>query len=142
MLTFHDPIPNVEQQVGNALLAQEYWYRDELISNANVLFLRLENPAWHRLFVDAGVVFWKTVEVPDAPTGDRDHSYRHADIAGLHGLTGKRLSVIKAIDLPGGGTLRLGFEGGTAVTLHNTKDSSDRRRALRLAGHLDGHRLR
>jgi hypothetical protein len=124
MLTFHDPIPNVKHQVCNALLAQEYWYRDKLISNANILFLRLDNLAWHRFFIDAGVVFWKTVEVPDAPTGNGDHSYRHADIAGRHGLAGKRLSVIKAIDLPGGGALRLSFEDGTAVTLHNTKDSA------------------
>ena len=124
MLTLHDRIPDVERQVCNALLAQEYWFRDELISNANVLFLRLDEPVWHRFFIDAGVVFWKTVEVPDAPRQDGDRSYRRTDIASLHGLTGKRLSVITAIDLPGGGALRLGFEGGKSVVLHNTKDCS------------------
>src|SRR5262249_336843 len=64
------------------------------------------------------------IEVPEAPSEDGDHSYRHTDIAGLHGLTGKRLSVITAIDLPGGGALRLAFEGGKAVILHNTQDFS------------------
>jgi hypothetical protein len=124
MLRFHDPVPDVARHVCNALLAEEYWCRDELISNANVLFLRLDDPVWHRFFIDAGIVFWKTVQMPDAPAEDGDHSYRHTDIAGPHSLIGKRLSAIKAIGLPGGGALRLVFEGGTAVTLHDTKDSS------------------
>jgi hypothetical protein len=118
MLTFHDRIPDLEGQVCTGLLAQEYWYRGELVDEATVLFLRLDEPVWHRLVIDAGVVFWKTVEMPDRPPDYEDHSCRHVDIAGQHGLAGRRLSAIETIDLPGGGALRLRFEGGTSVVLH------------------------
>ncbi|HEY2995200.1 MAG TPA: hypothetical protein VGM22_20495 [Methylomirabilota bacterium] len=46
------------------------------------------------------------------------------DIGSLHELAGKRLTVIEAIDLPGGGALRLAFEGGPALILHNRNDTS------------------
>lgn len=124
MLEFHAPIPDIAHQVCRALIAQEYWYRGELVSDGNVLFLRLEDGVWHRFSIDAGVLFWKTVEAPDPPEEDRDHRYPHKDIAKLHGLTGKRLSTVSAADLPGGGELHLGFEGGNAVVLRNVDDCS------------------
>ena len=71
VLSFHDPIPDVRHQVCNALLVQEYWYRGELVDEANVLFLRLDGDSWHRFFIDAGIVFWKTVEAPDVPGQDQ-----------------------------------------------------------------------
>jgi hypothetical protein len=123
MLTFHDRIPDVVRQVCAALLAQEYRDRGQFV-DATVLFLRLDEPVWHRFFVDAGVVFWKTVAMPDRPPDYGDYSYRLVDIAGPHGLIGRRLSAIETIDLPGGGVLRLRFEGGTSVVLHNTIDST------------------
>jgi len=123
VLEFHDPIPDVREQVCDALLVKEYWYRGELASEANVLFLRL-NDVWHRFFIDAGVVFWKTVEAPDPPADEAEHSFRLTDIGAGHGLMGRRLSAIEAIDLPGGGALRLAFEGGPTIILNNQNDAS------------------
>jgi hypothetical protein len=84
MLSFHVPIPDVAHQLCRALLAQEYWYRGQLVSNANVLFLRLNEVLWHRFFIDAGVVFWRTVETPDPPAGDDDDTYPQTDVAAAH----------------------------------------------------------
>ena len=123
MLTFHDPIPDVREQVCHALLVQEYWYRGELVNEANVLFLQL-NDVWHRFFIDAGVVFWKTVVAPNPPPDEAEHSSRLTDIGARHGLMGRRLSAIEAIDLPGGGALRLAFEGGPTIILNNQNDAS------------------
>lgn len=107
-----------------ALVAQEYWHRGQLVSNANVLFLRLEDGTWHRFFVDAGVVFWKTVEAPEPPDEDVGDRYPLTDIAGRYGLTGERLSSISTADLPGGGELRLTFESGKVIILRNLSDCS------------------
>jgi hypothetical protein len=69
-------------------------------------------------------VFWKTVEAPESPEEDGGDRYPHTDIAGFHGLTGKRLSSISAAELPGGGELRLDFESGKVVILRNVNDCS------------------
>src|SRR5437764_3808780 len=124
MLEFHDPIPDIAHQACRALIAQEYWYRGELVSDANVLFLRLEDDIWHRFFIDAGVVFWKTAAAREAPKEDDDHHYPHTDIGVLYGFTGKRLSNVSTADLPGGGELRLDFDSGEAIILRNVDDCS------------------
>jgi hypothetical protein len=124
MLDFHDQIPQIAPQPCRALIAQEYWYRGELVTEANVLFLRLADVLWHRFFIDTGVVFWKTVDEPDAPYEEGDHRYPHRDIGVLHGRIGKRLANIRTIDLPGGGELRLEFDDGKAIIVHDIDDCS------------------
>jgi hypothetical protein len=124
MLDFHNPIPDLRHQECRALIAQEYWYRGELISDANVLFLRLQNDTWHRFLIDAGVVFWSTVAAPEAPEEDSGYRHPHKDIGVLYGLVGKRLSTVSTADLPGGGELRLDFDGGETLILRNIDDCS------------------
>jgi hypothetical protein len=123
VLAFHDPIPDVRQQRCSALLVQEYWYQGELEDEANVLFVRLDD-RWHRFFIDAGLVFWKSVESPDLPPSAADHSYRVNDVGSAYDLKGKRLAQIEAVDLDGGGAIRLAFEGGSLVILENRNDRS------------------
>ncbi len=124
MLVFHDPIPEIAGRACRALTAQEYWHRGALVDEANVLFLQLEDGVWHRFFIDAGVVFWKTVDAPSSPPDNGNDRYPSKDIGARHGLTGRSLRRVGTVDLPGGGELRLEFDGGPTLILRNVDDCS------------------
>ena len=81
-----------------------------------MLFLRLEESGWQRIFIEAGVVFWQTVDVLDSPDQDRHH-YTLTDLAAEHGLAGRRLIEVITADLPAGGELRLLFSGDACAEL-------------------------
>jgi len=125
MLEFRDPIPDIPVQRCETLMVQEYRYRGELVSDANVIFLRVEDGTWHRFFIDAGVVFWKAVEGLNEFADDGDHHYSLKDIGAIHELVGKQLSRVSAVDLSNGCEIRLDFEGGKAVILRNSDDRSE-----------------
>jgi hypothetical protein len=117
------PLPNVAGEICEALLVQAHYYRGQLVNEANVLFLRLERGGWHRIFIEAGVVFWHTVDALDSPDGDRHH-YTVTDLGAAHGLVGQRLQGLTTADVPGGGELRLDFSGGAGVRLRHTEGRS------------------
>ena len=122
-LAFHDALPDLEGQVCDALLLQAYYYRGALVNDANVLFLRVSGGAWHRIFIEAGVVFWQAVEKLDSPDQDRHH-YTLTDLAAAHGLAGRRLAGVTSADLPSGGELRLLFAGAPSVSLRHVDGRS------------------
>ncbi len=126
MLEFHDPIPDLAGKICVALLAQEYWDRGERISAANALLLHCDDDLWHRFFIDAGVVFWRAGSaIPSVPPGDGEHQYKLTDIAASHSLIGREIVSVRAIDLPGGGAIRLEFSGAPSVVLRDINDTSD-----------------
>jgi hypothetical protein len=112
-----DALPRVAGEICEALLQQAYYYRGQLVNDANALFLRLEGRgAWHRIFIEAGVVFCHTVDALDSPDADRHH-YTVTDLGAAHGLVGRRLIGLTTADLPEGGELRLLFAGDVRVSL-------------------------
>lgn len=123
MLVFHDRLPDVEGQVCEALLLQAHYYRGQLVSGSNVLFLRLQGDVWHRVFIDAGVVFWQTVDGLDSPDQDRHH-YTLTDLGAAHGLVGKPLIGVTTVDLPSGGELHLLFAGAPSVICRHVEGHS------------------
>jgi hypothetical protein len=122
MLMLHAPLPDIGGQVCEALLVQAHYYRGTLVNEANVLFLKLQEGSWHRVFIEAGIVFWQTVDRLDSPDQDRHH-FTLTDLAAAHGLAGRRLVGVATGDLPSGGELRLLFAGGGSVAF----------------AHVDGH---
>jgi tetratricopeptide (TPR) repeat protein len=119
-----DALPNVAGEVCEALLQQAHYYRGQLVNDANVLFLRLEgNPAWHRIFIEAGVIFWHTVDTLDSPDADRHH-YTVTDLGTAHGLAGRRLIGLTTADVPAGGELRLLFAGDAGVSFRHVDGMS------------------
>jgi DNA-binding SARP family transcriptional activator len=122
-LVFHDRVPDIEGQVCSALFVQAHYYRGQLVSDSNVLFLQLEGNAWQRVFIDAGVVFWQTVNGLDSPDQDRHH-YTLTDLGAAHGLAGKPLAGVTSVDLPSGGELRLVFAGAPSVALRHVDGRS------------------
>ena len=122
-LVYHDAPPEVTGQVCHALLVQAHYYRGQLVNEANVLFLRLAAGPWHRIFIEAGVVFWQRVDSLDSPDQDRHH-YTMTDLGAIHGLVGRRLVDVTTADVPAGGELRLLFSGDVCVSLHHVDGRS------------------
>jgi tetratricopeptide (TPR) repeat protein len=121
-LVCRDALPNVTGEACEALLLQAHYYRGQLVNEASVLFLRLAG-GWHRIFIEAGVVFWHTVDSLDSPDADRHH-YTVTDLGAGHGLVGKRLIGITTADVPAGGELRLLFSGDLRVSLRHVDGRS------------------
>jgi hypothetical protein len=124
MLVCREALPNVAGEVCEALLLQAHYYRGQLVNEANVLFLRLTGGGgWHRIFIEAGVVFWHTVDALDSPDGDRHH-YTVTDLAAAHALVGRRLIGLTTADVPAGGELRLLFAGDARVSFRHVDGRS------------------
>jgi hypothetical protein len=117
-------LPNVAGERCEALLLQAHYYRGQLVNEANALFLRLAgSDRWHRIFIEAEVVFWHTVDGLDSPDGDRHH-YTVTDLGAAHGLVGKPLTALTTADLPSGGELRLHFAGDVRVSFRHVDGRS------------------
>jgi hypothetical protein len=124
MLVYREAPPEVTGAVCDALLVQAHYYRGQLVNEANVLFLRLaEEGPWHRIFIEAGVVFWQMVDSLDSPDQDRHH-YTMTDLGAVHGLVGKRLVDVTTADVPAGGELRLLFSGDVCVSVRHVDGRS------------------
>ena len=123
MLVYREALPDVTGEVCHALLLQAHYYRGQLVNEANVLFLRLAEGPWHRIFIEAGVVFWQTVDALDSPDQDRHH-YTLTDLGAVHGLVGKRLVDVTTADVPAGGELRLLFSGDVCVSVRHVDGRS------------------
>lgn len=115
MLHVHDPIPDLAGQVCEALLVQGHYYRGRAEDGPPVLLLKVQGAAWHRVFIQAGVLFWQIVDGVDSPDHDR-HYYVLTDLAAAHGLVGARLDGVSTEDVQRG-VVRLAFAGGPCVTL-------------------------
>ena len=123
MLVYRAAPPDVTGAVCDALLVQAHYYRGQLVNEANVLFLRLAEGPWHRIFIEAGVVFWQTVDALDSPDQDRHH-YTLTDLGAIHRLVGRRLVDVTTADVPSGGELRLLFSGDACVSLRHVDGRS------------------
>ena len=123
MLVYRAAPPEVTGAMCDALLVQAHYYRGQLVNEANVLFLRLAEGPWHRIFIEAGVVFWQTVDALDSPDQDRHH-YTLTDLGAIHRLVGRRLVDVTTADVPSGGELRLLFSGDACVSLRHVDGRS------------------
>jgi tetratricopeptide (TPR) repeat protein len=121
-LVCREALPSVAGEVCEALVLQAHYYRGQLVNEANVLFLKVAG-GWHRLFIEAGVVFWHAVDGLDSPDGDRHH-YTVTDLGAAHDLVGRRLEGLSTADVPGGGELRLHFTDDTRVSLRHVEGRS------------------
>jgi hypothetical protein len=124
VLVCREALPDVAGARCEALLLQAHYYRGQLVNEANVLFLRLAGGGgWHRIFIEADVVFWHTVDALDSPDGDRHH-YTVTDLGAAHGLVSKRLVGLTIADAPSGGELRLHFAGDARVSFRHVDGRS------------------
>ena len=123
MLVTREALPVVTGERCDSVLLQAHYYRGQLVNEANVLFLRLAESGWQRIFIEAGVVFWQSVEALDSPDQDRHH-YTLSDLGAVHGLEGRRIIDVITADLPAGGELRLLFSGDARVSFRHVDGRS------------------
>ena len=122
-LVCREALPSVAGERCGALLLQAHYYRGQLVNEANAMFLQLGDGAWHRIFIEAGVVFWHTVDALDSPDGDRHH-YTLTDLGAAHELVGRRVVGVSTAELPHGGELRVDFEGERRVSMRHVDGRS------------------
>jgi len=123
LLVYREALPVVTGERCESVLLQAHYYRGQLVNEANVLFLRLSESGWQRIFIEAGVVFWQTVETLDSPDQDRHH-YTLTDLGAAHALDGRRLIDVITADLPAGGEIRLLFSGDACVSFRHVDGRS------------------
>ena len=121
MLEFQTPIPDLTGARCAALLVQEFWYAGKRVSPANVLFLAIQGGAWHRIAVDAGVVFWRVEAAPSLPTPEMDSEQygQHplVDIGVQNDLVGRQIQGVWATEHLDADEVLIQFRGGPAVVL-------------------------
>ena len=123
-LAVHEALPAVAGRTCTALLVLAYYYRGQPVPDDTVLVLHLDDAAWHRIFIDAGVVFWQVMAALDSGGEYDRHHYALTDLGTAHGLIGKRLADVRTVDLQGGGEVQLVFEGAATVILRNVDGAS------------------
>ena len=118
--------PDLNGQVCESLLAEEYWYEGELSSPANVVWIRISN-AWHRLAIDNGVIFWRrSADSPKEYTmPELNAEVRIADIGKALRLTGELMVGYNARRISGGSEIEFGFGTGKRLLFRNVDDQTD-----------------
>jgi hypothetical protein len=101
----------------------QHWYGGELDSPVNVVFLRLGESSWLRLFFDAPHFFWREVVRPDAiePVGQSEFR-----MIGLPAPS-SQLGSVDDVFFGGEGnvrSLRIRYTSGTSLVLENVEDRS------------------
>lgn len=95
----------------------------QLVEASNVAYFCFDG-AWHRLYFDYGIVFWRTDESEpqsyDAP--EIDSSYRVVDVATPRGLLGTRLANYEMEPIEGGSRVAFSFENGHRLKFCSVND--------------------
>jgi hypothetical protein len=121
-------------QTCTGFLVQEYFYQDELQSDANVIFLSLGTGHTLRFLFDAGVFFWKEASAVAAQS-DALYQYHLVEPKFADRLRGRRIMAVNfSVPSESARELEIAFEGGVRVQLRDER----RRSSLRCQSTLRG----
>jgi hypothetical protein len=107
-----------------AFLCRQYWYKGQLLDEANVLFLKTDSNLWHRICFDCGVLFWKEEKEASSMPSQGPYEYPLVNLASKYKLGDRLIEKVWQSLTPMHGELGLSCEGGTQVILRNTNDRS------------------
>ena len=108
-----------------ALMAQRYEYGGELVEEANVLYLQVAHTQWLRFFFDNGYFFCRAEpELTLEEFAEDNMRFTGVELAAQHNLLGRRIEAVEFSEVPTGATLRVKFEHGATLVLHNANDHS------------------
>lgn len=118
-------IPNVQGQVCQEFVVQEFWFAGELCDGYSNIWTRFSD-RWHRLAFDC-IVYWE--ERDEGPTegpwgGGSEGEYRHRDLAGELSLRGVTLERLTAERTPGGASVGFAFANGLELNFEDHLDET------------------
>ena len=117
--------PPLVGSVCQALLCEGFEFKGKFESPSNVVYVRVTNN-WHRLVIDAGVVFWRAQNEEPKPWAvpEKGYAYPHRNLGEEFHLVGELISsvhVSRHIDVV---EVTLHFLNGKRFTLVNSNDIS------------------
>ncbi|WP_148261962.1 hypothetical protein [Methylomonas methanica] len=118
--------PDLKTKVVEKLIAQEYWYKGELVEAANVLWLKVSGK-WHRLYFDYGIVFWReSNEEPHyvKPDANEDYDYPLNDLTEKYNLYGKTIESCEGAVIAGGSQVVFKFVNSKTIIFKSINDST------------------
>ncbi len=118
--------PELAGLVCEALICQGFVSDDEVVTTAGVVFLRFRD-VWHRLNIDAGVIFWKVQDQTPEPWNvmEEGWAYPHVDVGAAAGVIGLRLDHYEMTATDRGARVAFSFDHGREVIIDNVDDRSD-----------------
>lgn len=119
--------PRLENQVCEALLCQQYWYRGQLQSEVDILLLKV-NDRWHQLYFENGTIFWRVQnEAPKAAENQPADPliYPLIDLGEKYSLKDSVISDCLTEPLINGARVSFTFEGrGSLLVTHRESGTS------------------
>lgn len=119
--------PKLNGEICEALLCQEYWYAGKRVEAVDALFLRVRG-RWHRLYFDAGIVFWRSDESgPVARAGQEGDAFAYPlqDLGQQYALNDCLISECVMEPYLEGARVAIGFDQrGTVVIVHSANSTS------------------
>jgi hypothetical protein len=107
------------------VLCQAFVCDGRLIESANVIYLKFAD-AWHRLNIDAGVIFWKRSD--GAPSSwaieKKGWEYPLVDVGGSAGVVGELLDHYEMSRTSTGGRVVFVFANGRRIIIDSVGDRS------------------
>ncbi len=117
-------LPEIKAKVCEKLVIQEYWYNGQKIEGAHILFLKIEDGDWFRIFFDAGVFFCREVNAPDQwnTTPADEFHYPQTEIAKEQQIEDVAITQVN-LNLNGRQSeLRIEFANGVTLNLTEIND--------------------
>jgi hypothetical protein len=121
---FGSPQDHIGQAV-QAVVVEAFVYKGQLVSSANVLFLKLSG-TWYRAAIDAGTFHWRIQGEAPAPWSvpEEGWSYPHKDLGQEFGLAASVLSSVNLSEQGNSVRAEFCFCNGRRLVLFNASDSS------------------
>jgi hypothetical protein len=103
-----------------AFLCEPFVWEGVVEASANVSYLRFDG-AWHRLYFDYGLIFWKPSEGPPVPESGDDVP-TPSDVAAEAGVVGGVLEGYRMEPTERGSRVTFLFEDGRRIVVEDTDD--------------------
>lgn len=117
--------PELQGLCCEELICEGFVADGKLEADANVVFIRAGG-FWHRLVIDAGVVFWRKQEQEPTPwvVPEKDWFYPHRNVAEEFGLSGQEIDSIRIGRQNDAVEVLVCFRNGKSFALKNANDAS------------------
>jgi hypothetical protein len=103
-----------------AVVRQECWYQGEKTDDVSVLFLKVRDGKWHRIFFDCSPLFWNEVDELDKHEAFiEDFDFPQVEVGHQHGVVGQVIEQVDCVHEGQWPELHIRFSGGTTLVLQD-----------------------